>query len=122
MNYLLNILSCDGFLLFLQIFKTDLDEMVEDLEQGDAAETVRVFFEQSRACPPQTKSTLSIQEVSCIIFTSFLGPFINVRKEGVTLTQVGGRGLGPIRKPTSKFGTHVHFKSAVPKIPASVRE
>lgn len=76
-KYLVNISSCDGLFLFLQIFKTNLDDMVEDLEQGDAAETVRTFFEKSRACPPQTKSTLSIQEVSCIMFISFFGPSIN---------------------------------------------
>lgn len=52
---------------FSQIFKTNLDDMVEDLEQGDAAETVRTFFEKSRACPPQTKSTLSIQEVDTFL-------------------------------------------------------
>lgn len=52
---------------FSQIFRTNLDEMVEDLEQGDVAETVRVFFERSRACPPQTKSTLSIQDVDALL-------------------------------------------------------
>ena len=37
--------------------------MVEDLEQGDVAETVRAFFEKSSVCPPDKKSTLSIQQV-----------------------------------------------------------
>lgn len=32
-----------------QLFKTNQDDMLEDLEQGDVAETVRVFFEQSNA-------------------------------------------------------------------------
>jgi DNA ligase 3 len=50
--------------LFSLIFDTDLDEMIEDLEQGDVAETVALFFEKSKKCPPQKKGTLSIQEVS----------------------------------------------------------
>lgn len=35
--------------MFFQLFKTNQDDMLEDLEQGDVAETVRVFFEQSNA-------------------------------------------------------------------------
>jgi len=50
--------------LFSQIFDTGLDEMVEDLEQGDVAETIALFFEKSKKCPPQKKGTLSLQEVS----------------------------------------------------------
>ena len=49
--------------LFSQIFDVSLEEMVEDLEQGDVAETVRVFFEQSNAVLPAKKSNLSIQDV-----------------------------------------------------------
>ena len=49
--------------LFSQIFDVSLEEMVEDLEQGDVAETVRVFFEQSKAVLPAKKSNLSIQDV-----------------------------------------------------------
>uniref|UniRef100_A0A2R5LJI1 DNA ligase n=1 Tax=Ornithodoros turicata TaxID=34597 RepID=A0A2R5LJI1_9ACAR len=37
------------------------EEMVEDLEQGDVAETVRIFFEKYGS--PAKKSTLSLQEV-----------------------------------------------------------
>ena len=40
--------------------------MVEDLENGDVAETVKVFFEKSAVCEPQTKSVLTIQEVNHI--------------------------------------------------------
>ena len=41
--------------------------MVEDLEQGDVAETVKSFFEESKHIKAQKKSNLSIQEVgSCI--------------------------------------------------------
>ena len=38
--------------------------MVADLDQGDVAETVRIFFEDSKLCPPEKKSTLSILDVS----------------------------------------------------------
>ncbi|XP_042220055.1 DNA ligase 3-like isoform X2 [Homarus americanus] len=49
--------------LFSQIFNTNLEEMMEDLEQGDVAETVSTFFERSAMLPPAKKSILSIQEV-----------------------------------------------------------
>uniref|UniRef100_K7G6X8 DNA ligase n=1 Tax=Pelodiscus sinensis TaxID=13735 RepID=K7G6X8_PELSI len=39
------------------------EEMVRDLEQGDVSETVRLFFEESKSCPPAAKSLLTIQEV-----------------------------------------------------------
>jgi hypothetical protein len=51
----------------LQIFHTDQADMLEDLEQGDVAETVRVFFEKSRQVQPAKKSTLSLQDVSFIM-------------------------------------------------------
>jgi hypothetical protein len=47
-----------------QIFQIDHDDMLEHLEQGDVAETVRVFFEKSRHVQPAKKSTLSLQDVS----------------------------------------------------------
>jgi len=31
--------------------------------QGDVSETIRLFFEQSKSCPPAAKSLLTIQEV-----------------------------------------------------------
>lgn len=49
--------------LFSQLFNTNQEEMLEDLEQGDIAETVRNFFEQSAMLPPVKKATLSIQDV-----------------------------------------------------------
>ena len=49
--------------LFSQIFEQDLDEMVEDLEQGDVSETIYKFFESSDDCPPAKKSTLTVHEV-----------------------------------------------------------
>ncbi|KAK8754289.1 hypothetical protein OTU49_015415, partial [Cherax quadricarinatus] len=49
--------------LFSQLFGTNLEEMIEDLEKGDVAETVREFFERSTVLPPIKKSILSIQDV-----------------------------------------------------------
>lgn len=38
--------------------------MIEDLEQGDVAETIRKFFEdESSILPPVKKSNLSIQDI-----------------------------------------------------------
>jgi DNA ligase-3 len=50
--------------LFSKIFAVDVDEMIEDLEQGDVAETAALYFGKSEECPPQKKGTLSLQEVS----------------------------------------------------------
>ncbi|NXQ27383.1 DNLI3 ligase, partial [Alaudala cheleensis] len=49
--------------LFSRIFNCNQEEMVRDLEQGDVSETIRIFFEESKSCPPAAKSTLTIQEV-----------------------------------------------------------
>ncbi|NXY34805.1 DNLI3 ligase, partial [Pomatorhinus ruficollis] len=49
--------------LFSRIFNCNQEEMVRDLEQGDVSETIRIFFEQSKTCPPAAKSILTIQEV-----------------------------------------------------------
>ena len=52
--------------------------MVTDLEQGDVSETVRKFYEQSKACPPIKKSSLNIIEVSIIVEIYKCGLFLNV--------------------------------------------
>ncbi|XP_072174612.1 DNA ligase 3-like, partial [Diadema setosum] len=62
--------------LFSQIFGTDLDEMVTDLEQGDVSETVRKFFELSKHQPPQKKSSLTIYDVD-----EFLDSMTTVTRE-----------------------------------------
>ncbi|XP_013045332.3 DNA ligase 3 [Anser cygnoides] len=49
--------------LFSRIFNCSQEEMIRDLEQGDVSETIRLFFEQSKSCPPAAKSLLTIQEV-----------------------------------------------------------
>ncbi|XP_062289352.1 DNA ligase 3 [Scomber scombrus] len=49
--------------LFSRIFRSNQDDMVRDLEQGDVSETVRMFFDDSKSFPPSAKSLLTIQEV-----------------------------------------------------------
>lgn len=49
--------------LFARLLVQNEDDMLEHLEQGDVAETVRVFFEKSVAVEPTRKSSLTIQEV-----------------------------------------------------------
>lgn len=52
--------------LFSRIFGGGcLDEMIEDLEQGDVAETVRIFFEQHGT--PSSKSKLTLQQVDAYL-------------------------------------------------------
>lgn len=41
--------------------------MLEHLEQGDVAETISVFFENSIVVSPSTASVLTIQDVSVIL-------------------------------------------------------
>ncbi|XP_067659530.1 DNA ligase 3-like isoform X2 [Haliotis asinina] len=55
--------------LFSQIFGTSLKAMVEDLDQGDVAETVRVFFETNKNVEPLKKSVLSLQEVDGLLIS-----------------------------------------------------
>ena len=52
--------------VFTKIFGTNLDDMVENLELGDVSETVCSSYERSTKCPPNKKSTLSLQEVIII--------------------------------------------------------
>ncbi|CAG0896318.1 unnamed protein product [Darwinula stevensoni] len=49
--------------LFSQIFAYDEEEMLEHLEQGDIAETIRVAFERSGIEKPAGKSELSMQDI-----------------------------------------------------------
>ena len=48
---------------FVQIFKTSLTDMIEDLENGDVAETVALFFDKSRNVLPSKKSVLTVHQV-----------------------------------------------------------
>lgn len=49
--------------LFARLLLHDEDEMLEHLEQGDAAETIRLFFERS-VLRPASQSVLTIQQVN----------------------------------------------------------
>lgn len=62
--------------LFSQIFKTSHEEMVADLDQGDVAETVQIFYEQSKTLQPPKKSVLMLKEVD-----QFLEDLTTVTKE-----------------------------------------
>lgn len=55
--------QCIDSALNWKVFGASQEEMVEHLEQGDVAETVRVFFESSKRLPPVGKSNLSLHEV-----------------------------------------------------------
>lgn len=50
-------------LFTLQMFGQDHDEMIEDLEQGDVAETISKYFETSIKIKPSKKSLLTMHEV-----------------------------------------------------------
>lgn len=62
--------------LFSQIFNANHGSMLEDLENGDVAETIRIFFEESSSCPPIKKSNLTLKEVD-----KYLEELSNVTKE-----------------------------------------
>ncbi|KAL7641288.1 UNVERIFIED_CONTAM: hypothetical protein RMT77_008426 [Armadillidium vulgare] len=53
--------------VFSEIFNVSQEEMLEDLEKGDIAETVRVYFESSKYLPPVKKSVLTLQEVDSFL-------------------------------------------------------
>ena len=49
--------------VFSQIFGTREEEMVDDLSEGDVAETIAKFCEQSSVVTPPKKSTLGLHQV-----------------------------------------------------------
>ncbi|XP_055923098.1 DNA ligase 3 [Eupeodes corollae] len=49
--------------LFSRIFRTNTEDMLIDLEQGDVSETIRKYFELSKGISPSAKSTLTLQQV-----------------------------------------------------------
>lgn len=57
--------------LFARLLLQDEDAMLEHLEQGDVAETISVFFENSAAVLPCAASVLTIQDVSRHNFANF---------------------------------------------------
>ncbi|XP_076369720.1 DNA ligase 3 [Tachypleus tridentatus] len=53
--------------LFSQIFGTSQEEMITDLEKGDVAETIKMFFEQSEIDYNVKKSCLTLQQVDMFL-------------------------------------------------------
>ncbi|CAH1732759.1 unnamed protein product [Aphis gossypii] len=55
--------------LFSQLFKQNVNLMLEDLEKGDVAETIRIFFEKSNNVDvkPASKSTLTLAKVNSFL-------------------------------------------------------
>lgn len=49
--------------IFSRIFATSEEEMIEDLEQGDVAETIGKFYEESSAVKAPKKSDLTIHDI-----------------------------------------------------------
>lgn len=49
--------------VFSQIFGAREEEMVDDLSEGDVAETIAKFYERSRVVTPPKKSTLGLHQV-----------------------------------------------------------
>ncbi|KAK0171037.1 hypothetical protein PV328_008803 [Microctonus aethiopoides] len=62
--------------LFARIFILDENDMIEDLEQGDVAETIQKFFQLNNAFKPNNKSSLTVHEVY-----SFLEQLSQLTKE-----------------------------------------
>lgn len=60
-NY--NLQSKQLIKIFSRILDAKQEEMLEDLEKGDVAETIATFFQQSKSHQPSSKSKLSIREV-----------------------------------------------------------
>ncbi|XP_035214812.1 DNA ligase 3-like isoform X2 [Stegodyphus dumicola] len=99
--------------LFSEIFSVSYEEMLEDLEQGDVAETIKVFFESSKSFLPESKSTLTLQEVD-----SYLDQLTRVSKEmeqSQILTKVAKRCTGNDLKMFIRFIKHDLRINAGPK-------
>jgi len=62
--------------VFSRIFGTSEEEMIEDLEQGDVAETIGKFYERSKTLTPPKKSDLSVHHVD-----KFLDELAKLSKE-----------------------------------------
>jgi len=71
---------------FAEIFETNVDEMITDLEEGDVSETVNKFFQKSTACPPIKKSSLSIHDVDD--FLTELSQYTKDEDQIVALTSI----------------------------------
>jgi DNA ligase-3 len=50
--------------LFARLLCEDENAMLEDLEQGDVAQTIQTFYERNSTIKPNVTSELTLQEVS----------------------------------------------------------
>lgn len=63
-----NVNSKQLFKFFGQLFGVEQSDMLADFDsKGDAAETVKTFFDSSNGLKPQTKCTLTLQEVDAYL-------------------------------------------------------
>ena len=62
--------------IFSRIFNASEEEMIEDLEQGDVAETIGKFYAESSAVKPPKKSDLTIHDID-----GFLDEMTKLTKE-----------------------------------------
>ena len=62
--------------VFSQIFGTREEEMLDDLSEGDVAETIAKFYEQSRLVTPLKKSTLGLHQVLPSFVSSRTGKLV----------------------------------------------
>ncbi|KAG5347662.1 DNLI3 ligase, partial [Acromyrmex charruanus] len=67
MKRIYNLQSKQLIKLFARLLLQDEDAMLEHLEQGDVAETISVFFEDSAAASPCAASVLTIQDVDLFL-------------------------------------------------------
>ena len=62
--------------IFSRIFSASEEEMIEDLEQGDVAETIGKFYAESEAVKPPKKSDLTVHDID-----GFLDEMTKLTKE-----------------------------------------
>jgi len=75
--------------IFSRVFDTYEEEMLEDLEQGDVAQTISTFFIKSRKLEPLKESIMSIQEVNQ--FLEILSGFSREEDQQLYLQKVAKR-------------------------------
>ncbi|KAJ6638894.1 DNA ligase 3 [Pseudolycoriella hygida] len=54
--------------LFSKLFNVSQSDMATDLERGDVSETIRAYFEKSKAIKPANKSSLTINDVDEFLY------------------------------------------------------
>jgi DNA ligase-3 len=75
-NRVYNLNSKQLVKLFSKIFATDQDEMLDHLNKGDVADTIRHYFSKSNKVKPSSESTLTLDDID-----SYLEKLTEVTKE-----------------------------------------